>query len=73
MHSDQDHGTTGQPVDELAKLRADYPGWRFGTHHVEAANGPGDFRYWARSGNILLSKESPDELRFWIEREETGW
>lgn len=51
-------------VDEaLAALRAQFPGWRFGTVWATAATGPDRRRLWARNGDILLSAWNAAGLR----------
>ena len=56
------------PAD-LAALREQYPGWRFGSVWASAASGPDARRVWARNGAVLLTAWDAAELRLLIARE----
>jgi hypothetical protein len=55
--------------DDLAQLRVQFPGWRFGTVWATAATGPDRRRVWARNGDILLSAWDAASLRAAISAE----
>lgn len=58
------------PADELAKLREEFPEWRFGTAWTAAASGPDRCLWWARNGDVLLSAWSTADLRVAVGTEE---
>jgi hypothetical protein len=57
-------------ADDLAKLRADYPGWTFGSVWATAASGPDSRRLWASRDGMLLSAWTAAELASSINWEE---
>ena len=57
--------------DDLAQLREEFPGWRFGSVWATAASGPDRRRLWARNGDVLLSDWSAAGLRTKVKVEET--
>ena len=59
--------------DDLAKLRQDYPAWKFGSVWASAGSGPDARRLWASREGVLLSAWSAAELAREIRREEQAW
>jgi hypothetical protein len=57
-------------VDDLARLRRDYPGWNFGSVWATAATGPDARRLWASRDGVLLSAWTAAELARDINTEE---
>jgi hypothetical protein len=57
--------------DDLAQLREEFPGWRFGSVWATAASGPDRRRLWARNGPVLLSSWNAAGLRAAVRAEET--
>jgi alkanesulfonate monooxygenase SsuD/methylene tetrahydromethanopterin reductase-like flavin-dependent oxidoreductase (luciferase family) len=55
--------------EDLAQLREEFPGWRFGTVWASAATGPDARRLWARHAEILLSAWNAADLRAAINTE----
>lgn len=60
------------PSDDLERLRAEFPAWRFGTVWVTAASGPDARRLWASRGTVLLTNWDAAGLRASISAEERG-
>jgi len=59
------------PAD-LAALRTEFPGWRFGTVWATAASGPDARRLWASKWTMLLTDWDAAGLRMSISAEEEG-
>jgi hypothetical protein len=57
---------------DLAELREEHPGWRFGTVWTTAGSGPDRRRVWAVKEGIMLSAWTAAELADGIRREEAG-
>jgi hypothetical protein len=57
-------------MDDLAKLREDYPAWNFGSVWASAASGPDARRLWASRDGMLLSAWTAAELARSINWEE---
>lgn len=57
-------------MDDLARLRQDYPGWSFGSVWATAASGPDARRLWASRDGMLLTAWTAAELARDIDREE---
>jgi hypothetical protein len=57
-------------MDDLTKLREEYPSWRFGTVWATVATGPDVRRLTASKDGILLSAWNATELSQEIRREE---
>lgn len=55
--------------DDIAQLRAEFPGWTFGTVWVSAASGPDSRRIWAMRDGFLLSAWTAAELAADIRRQ----
>ncbi len=62
---------TNQP-DSVARLRDEFPQWRFGTVWASAASGPDKCRLTAYRDGVLLSAWNAPELRLKIAREENS-
>jgi hypothetical protein len=60
---------SSQPYD-VARLREQFPGWRFGTVWATAASGPDRRRVWAKRDGVLLSAWTAEALAAVIRREE---
>ncbi len=63
---------TGEPEPspaDLAQLRQQFPGWRFGTVWATAATRPDQRRLWAAKDGILLSAWNAAALAADIRRE----
>ena len=56
--------------DDLARLREQFPGWRFGSVWATAASGPDRRRIWARRGVAFLSAWTAEDLAASVGREE---
>jgi hypothetical protein len=56
--------------DGLARLRAEFPSWRFGTAWTTAASGPDRCRWWARNEDAFLSAWSAAGLRAAVSAEQ---
>jgi hypothetical protein len=56
--------------DDLGQLRADHPGWRFGTVWATAATGPDVRRLWACNGSVRVHAWTAAELSERIRQEE---
>ena len=57
-------------MDDLAKLRQDFPAWNFGSVWATVASGPDVRRLWASRDGVLLTAWSAAELARDIRREE---
>jgi hypothetical protein len=57
-------------ADDVAKLREEYPRWRFGTVWATAASGPDARRLWATRDGITVTAWNASELRLKIAFEE---
>lgn len=58
------------PLDNLDRLREEFPGWRFGTAWMTAASGPDRCLWWARCGDVFLSAWDAVGLRAAVGAEE---
>jgi hypothetical protein len=56
--------------DELAQLREEFPGWRFGTVWTTVATGPDVRRVWARKDDVLLAEWDAAGLRAAVNAEQ---
>jgi hypothetical protein len=59
-------------MDDLSKLRKEYPGWRFGTVWTTVGTGPDVRRLTASKDGLLLSAWNAAELSQEIRREENS-
>lgn len=65
--------TGDEPVPgDIAALREEFPGWRFGTVWTSAATAPDKRRLWAVKDGIMLSAWNRAELAQDIRREENS-
>ncbi len=55
---------------DLDRLRAQFPGWRFGTVWATAASGPDQRRLWASRDGVTITAWNAAELAQDIRREE---
>lgn len=61
---------SGEPLPaDLAAIRAEFPGWTFGTVWASAASGPDVRRVWAMKDGFLLSAWTAAELAANIRRQ----
>ena len=56
---------------DLDELRAQFPGWRFGTVWATAASGPDARRLWASRDGVTITAWNAAELALDIRREES--
>jgi hypothetical protein len=59
--TNSDSHPPGQP-DDLAQLRATFPGWEFESTWAVAGTGPDQRRLLARKGDVSLSAWTADDL-----------
>lgn len=57
-------------MDDVSRLRQEYPGWRFGTVWASAASGPDRRRLWATRDGITVTAWNAATLRTQIAYEE---
>ena len=57
-------------LEDLARLREEFPEWRFGTVWASAALDPHARRLWARHADVLLTDWTADGLRSAITAEQ---
>ena len=57
-------------MDDLGRLREEYPRWRFGTVWAAAASGPDRRRLWASRNGITVTAWNAASLRSQIAHEE---
>lgn len=69
MRDERAAGEPGSMAADVAQLREQFPGWRFGTVWASAATGPDRRRLWASKDGILLSAWNAAALASDIRRE----
>jgi hypothetical protein len=57
-------------MEDLGRLRAEHPSWRFGTVWASAASGPDQRRLWATREGVTVTAWNAAELRSQIAYEE---
>jgi alkanesulfonate monooxygenase SsuD/methylene tetrahydromethanopterin reductase-like flavin-dependent oxidoreductase (luciferase family) len=59
---------TGEPVDDVTALKAEFPLWRIAERWVQAGSGPDGRVLTARRGAVVLQAPTADGLRRAIRR-----